>query len=139
MSSESARLETTFSRSDITRSVSSWIRPENRGDSATGSQKHAVSEEFKWAVANILDQAEELMLSKQEDYGPGNINSPFGPLLAILVRLHDKQARAANLIKKGGVRNHESLEDTFLDMLNYSLIALMVIRGEWPGIKAGDW
>lgn len=87
-------------------------------------------------VAAVFDQAEELLLSKQRDYGPDNIaKSPFGPVFGLLVRLYDKQARAVNLISKDQQANHESLEDTFLDMLNYSAIALLVLRGQWPGLK----
>lgn len=92
------------------------------------------------AVANILDDAETLLISKQEDYGPKNISqSPFGPLFGLLVRMYDKQARAANLVSQGRTANHEAIEDTFIDLLNYSVIAMMVIRGQWPGVKAGDW
>lgn len=87
-------------------------------------------------AARIYDEAEELLLSKQDDYGPDNIaKSPFGSLFGLLVRMHDKQARAVNLVSSGAEANHESLEDTFIDMLNYSVIAILCIRGEWPGVK----
>ena len=93
---------------------------------------------FAMALASIYDQAEELLLSKQRDYGPDNIaKSPFGPLFGLLVRMYDKQARAVNLVGKGQEAQHESLEDTFIDMLNYSVIGLLVLRGQWPGVKAG--
>ena len=84
-------------------------------------------------LACILDEAEELLLKKHQDYGPDNINkSPLGPLAGLLVRLHDKQARAIHLINKGTDANYESLEDTFMDMLNYSAIAILVLRKQWP-------
>jgi hypothetical protein len=84
-------------------------------------------------LAMILDEAEELLLKKHQDYGPDNINkSPLGPLAGLLVRLHDKQARAIHLINKGTDANYESLEDTFMDMLNYSAIAILVLRKQWP-------
>jgi len=92
------------------------------------------------ALASIYDQAEELLLSKQRDYGPDNIaKSPFGPLFGLLVRMYDKQARAVNLVSKGHQAQHESLEDTFIDLLNYAAIGLLVLRGQWPGVKAGEW
>lgn len=91
--------------------------------------------EFVRAVERIMLEAQEILLSKQEDYGPRNISqSPFGPLFGLLVRLYDKQARAVNLVSTGADANHESLEDTFLDMLNYCAISLMVLRGDWPGV-----
>lgn len=84
-------------------------------------------------LACILDEAEELLLKKHQDYGPDNINkSPLGPLVGLLVRLHDKQARAIHLISKDTSANYESLEDTFMDMLNYSAIAILVLRKQWP-------
>ena len=89
--------------------------------------------EFVRAVERIMSEAEQILISKQEDYGPRNISqSPFGPLFGLLVRLYDKQARAVNLVSTGAEANHESLEDTFLDMLNYRVISLMVLRGDWP-------
>lgn len=84
-------------------------------------------------LAFLLDEAADLLLRKHEDYGPDNINkSPFGPLFGLLVRLYDKQARAAHLVSQDRDANYESLEDTFMDMLNYSAIALLVLRGQWP-------
>jgi len=84
-------------------------------------------------LANILDEAETLLLKKHKDYGPTNISkSPFGPLQGLLVRMWDKQARAAHLIDNGQDANYESLEDTFMDLLNYSAIAVLVLRKQWP-------
>ena len=118
----------------------SWYRPQEVRADRVGSTAQSVTPAFKMALAHIYDQAEELLLSKAEDCGPRNISaSPFGPLFGLLVRLYDKQARAVNLVTEGHQANHESLEDTFLDMLNYSAIALLVIRGQWPGVKAGEW
>jgi hypothetical protein len=46
--------------------------------------------------------------------------------------MHDKQARINNLIDKGVTPEYEPLRDSFLDLANYSVIALMVIDGTWP-------
>jgi hypothetical protein len=88
-------------------------------------------------LALILDEAEALLLRKHRDYGPENIaQSPFGPIPGLLVRMWDKIARAAHLEQhKDRKAEYESLEDTFLDMLCYSAIGLMVLRGQWPGVK----
>ena len=83
-----------------------------------------------WAV---LDQAGELLLKKHTDYGPTNISrSPGGPLNGLRVRMWDKVARINNLIDNNVTPENESLRDSFLDLLNYSAIALMVIDGTWP-------
>jgi Nucleotide modification associated domain 1 len=41
-------------------------------------------------------------------------------------------ARINNLMDNGKNPEHESLKDSFLDLLNYSAIALMVLEGTWP-------
>ena len=88
---------------------------------------------LKLNLARALDDAEALLLSKHADYGPTNISkSPFGPLQGLLVRMWDKQARAAHLIDNDQDANYESLEDTFMDLLNYSAIAVLVLRKQWP-------
>lgn len=83
-----------------------------------------------WAV---LDEAGELLLKKHSDYGPTNISrSPGGPLNGLRVRMWDKMARINNLIDTGATPENESLQDSFIDLLNYSAIAIMVLRNEWP-------
>lgn len=82
---------------------------------------------------DIFDSAGELLLRKHHDYGPHNIgNSPGGPLNGLRVRMHDKLARINHLIDKGVDPENESLKDSFIDLLNYSAIAIMVIEGKWP-------
>jgi len=91
-----------------------------------------LSKEFTQAVAKTYAEAEELLLRKHKDYGPKNISgSPGGPLNGLRVRMHDKLARINNLIDSGSKPENESLRDSFIDMANYALIALLVIDGEW--------
>ena len=81
----------------------------------------------------VLDNAGNLLLTKHNDYGPTNIaQSPGGPLNGLRVRMWDKIARINNLIDKNIDPRHESLRDSFVDLLNYSAIAIMVIEGNWP-------
>jgi hypothetical protein len=88
---------------------------------------------FERAVARVYDTAMELLLAKHRDYGPHNIGrSPGGALNGLRVRMHDKLARINNLIDTGSEPNHESVRDSFVDLLNYSAIALLVLDGEWP-------
>lgn len=78
---------------------------------------------LKIACENI-----QLLDSKQLDYGPNNISS-FGEF-GILVRMNDKIERLKHLQKMIDPKN-ESIEDTYKDIGNYALIALMVRRNLW--------
>ena len=84
-------------------------------------------------VRSILDEAGDLLLRKQIDYGPTNISrAPGGPLNGLRVRMHDKIARINNLLDKNIDPQNESLRDSFIDLLNYSAIAIMVLENKWP-------
>jgi hypothetical protein len=90
--------------------------------------------EFEDFVHDLLFGMGEVILRKHQDYGPLNISrSPGGPLNGLRVRLHDKLARINHLIDNGAEPRNESLRDSFLDLANYGVIALMVIDGTWPG------
>lgn len=93
-------------------------------------------EKFKDESMAIYDEAWNLLVQKQIDYGPYNIaNAPGGPLNGLMVRMHDKIARLNNLIyETKDTPKNESIEDSFIDLLNYSAIALMVLRGRWHGV-----
>lgn len=81
----------------------------------------------------VLDGAGNLLIKKHKDYGPTNISlSPGGPLNGLRVRMHDKTARINHLIDSGATPENESLRDSFLDLLNYSAIALLVLDNKWP-------
>lgn len=88
---------------------------------------------FEIDVWETVDQLAELLLKKHKDYGPKNIaHSPGGPINGLRVRMWDKIARINNLVESGKTPENESLEDSFKDLANYSIIALMVLRGKWP-------
>jgi hypothetical protein len=88
---------------------------------------------FVTDVWQVLDGAGNLLIKKHKDYGPTNISlSPGGPLNGLRVRMHDKTARINHLIDSGATPENESLRDSFIDLLNYSAIALMVLDGTWP-------
>jgi hypothetical protein len=48
-----------------------------------------------------------------------------------MVRMSDKLERLKNLIYNSIEPNNEALEDSFVDIANYAIIALMVERGIW--------
>ena len=89
--------------------------------------------QFDQDAKAIADGLVSLLLSKHKDYGPGNIaDAPGGPLNGLRVRMHDKLARINHLIDSGASPEHESLRDSFKDLANYGIIALMVLDGTWP-------
>ena len=78
---------------------------------------------------------QELLFKKHKDYGPKNISqSPGGPLNGLRVRMHDKLARLNHLVDKGQEPQvlDEKLTDTLLDLANYAIIGVLVLKGEWP-------
>jgi len=66
------------------------------------------------------------MIKKQADYGPHNILR-FGER-GVVVRIYDKVARLKNLTTTGREPNNESIADTWLDIMNYAVIAVMLIN-----------
>ena len=105
--------------------------PKRKGSNHTDTNK--VSNDFIIDVWNVMDQAGNLLIKKHNDYGPTNISrSPGGPLNGLRVRMWDKTARINHLIDSGATPENESLRDSFIDLLNYSAIALMVLDGKWP-------
>ncbi len=92
-----------------------------------------IDEQFIIDVWAILDTAGNLLIRKHHDYGPKNIaHSPGGPLNGLRVRMWDKVARINNLLDSNVSPSNESLRDSFLDLLNYSAIAMMVLDKTWP-------
>ncbi|MCL8207747.1 MAG: hypothetical protein K6V97_06720 [Actinomycetia bacterium] len=92
------------------------------------------------AVRVILEEQYALMVRKQTDYGSGNI-AAFGEM-GVLVRLSDKLERLKHLLFhrdavtgevtwRGTNPQNETVDDTYRDILNYALIALMLRRGYW--------
>lgn len=90
-------------------------------------------DQFDLDVYEIVDELYDLLLTKHHDYGPLNIaQSPGGPLNGLRVRMWDKIARINHLIDNGAGAKNEPLEDSYKDLANYAIIAMMVLRGKWP-------
>ena len=117
-------------------------KPKARPKSAFGprdSSSTAADPAMNQFVADswdIIDELGNLLISKQRDYGPGNINNAYGgPINGLMVRMGDKFERLKNLLASGHTPEHESIEDSFKDLANYCIIAMMVTRGTWPENK----
>ncbi len=86
-------------------------------------------------VEKITQELSRILLKKHKDYGPLNIAlAPGGALNGIRVRMYDKLARINHLLDSGSEPNYESLEDSFIDLANYAIIAILVQRGKWEGL-----
>ena len=97
-----------------------------------------MTKEFK----KIQQQQYELFLHKQHDYGPGNISvgtqlqTPEEiklSLTGLWFRMNDKLQRVKTLLlgDKKSVVKDEPLEDAYLDVSNYGIMATIVGRGKW--------
>ena len=97
-----------------------------------------MTEEFR----KIQREQYELFLHKQHDYGPGNI-SVGSPLLTeediklsltgLWFRMNDKIQRLKTLLMSNRVNavSGEPMEDAFLDVSNYGIMATIVKNGKW--------
>ena len=79
------------------------------------------SESLLWQT--VIDT----VITKQRDYGKENILR-FGQY-GLAVRVHDKLARLEHLLASGATPNHESIGDTVLDLVGYSVIGILLARG----------
>ena len=84
----------------------------------------------------------ELFLHKQHDYGPGNIS--VGTMLqtpeevklsltGLWFRMNEKLQRVKTLLMHGreSAVKDEPLEDAYLDVSNYGIMATIVKNGKW--------
>ena len=103
----------------------------HRGKPIDYKPKHPTLE-FADEVRIIYDELMSLLLSKHRDYGPRNIaDAPGGAINGLRVRMHDKLARINNLVDSKNEPEHESLEDSFIDMANYAIIGILLLRDKW--------
>ena len=84
----------------------------------------------------------ELFLHKQHDYGPGNISVGTAlktpeevklSLTGLWFRMNDKLQRVKTLLmnnRESAVKD-EPLEDAYLDVSNYGIMATIVNRDKW--------
>jgi len=69
--------------------------------------------------------------TKQRDYSTQNI-AEFSAL-GVLIRMSDKFSRLKNLLLHNKKPQHETIEDTWLDISIYGIIGLLCHKGKWPG------
>ena len=84
----------------------------------------------------------ELFLHKQHDYGPGNISvgtqlqtpdEVHLSLTGLWFRMNDKIQRLKNMLmnsRESAVKD-EPIEDSFMDVSIYGIMAMIVTNGKW--------
>ena len=97
-----------------------------------------MTKEFK----KLQREQYELFCHKQHDYGPGNISVGTQlktkeeinlSLTGLWFRMNDKLQRVKTLLmndRESAVKD-EPLEDAYLDVSNYGIMATLVGRGKW--------
>ena len=94
-------------------------------------------------VEEVFEECLEIVKVKNTDYSPNE--DSFGSFEVcefigicsvengILVRMTDKLTRIANLLKRENAVKDESIEDTIKDLINYSALLLVWLRGKKKG------
>ena len=97
-----------------------------------------MTKEFK----RLQREQYELFLHKQHDYGPGNISVVTQlqteeeihlSLTGLWFRMNDKIQRLKTLLmtKRDNAVEGEPMEDAYLDVSNYGIMATIVKNGKW--------
>ena len=128
----------TIKESKSKKEVNSYLTG-NAGDivSMMEAEWPEMTTEFK----RLQREQYELFLKKQHDYGPGNISvgtmlqTPDEVHLALTglwFRMNDKIQRLKNmLMSKRESAVDEPMEDAYLDVSNYGIMATIVKNGKW--------
>lgn len=90
-------------------------------------------EVFETEIRKLMDEAITLLVNKRRDYGD---NALKGGIHGIAIRMSDKMGRLENLLgiedgsfkPKEAIVGDEKIEDTFKDIINYGILALLESR-----------
>jgi len=77
----------------------------------------------------LMLEALQLFSCKQNDYS--TINIAVAGDKGVWVRTTDKWARLFSHYRLGRTLRNESIEDTWMDLAVYALIAILIRRGKW--------
>jgi hypothetical protein len=124
--------------SNTKKEVNSYLTGDH-GDIVTLMEQEwpEMTKEFK----RLQREQYELFLHKQHDYGPGNISVGTQlqteeeihlSLTGLWFRINDKCQRLKTMLM-GGRKSavDEPLEDAYLDISNYGIMATIVKNGKW--------
>lgn len=88
------------------------------------------------AFEKVTNEMLMMFLKKHKDYGKGNILSVKE--LGIALRISEKIERLKHLIMNGEKPTNESLEETWIDIGVYAVLAVLFSRGEFESLEVDD-
>ena len=114
-------------------------------DMTMADAESVLKQEYPEMIAEfkiIQKQQFDLFCKKQHDYGPGNISVGTQlqtkdevklSLTGLWFRMNDKIQRLKTMLLDGRVSavDDEPMEDSYLDVSNYGIMATIVARGKW--------
>lgn len=126
--------------------ISKWMKSLQLGDAeesdtelATLVLERAGVQALQWLLDNHppFEHSEmvQLLCRKQHDYGHNNITN-FG-IIGVAIRICDKIARIDNLSKRNQPTN-ESLIDSYIDIVGYAMISIMLNEDSFKLPLKGD-
>lgn len=95
----------------------------------TAQQPQYLDEAFRQVCEELL----QTFIKKHKDYGKGNILSIQE--LGIAFREAEKVERLKNLLMQGSTPQNESIDDTWMDIAVYGVIAIMYKRGWFQALE----
>jgi len=85
------------------------------------------------AFEQVLEEMLKLFVKKYKDYGKGNILDTEE--MGIVFRISDKLNRLKNLLVKKKQPESETIEDSWIDIAVYGVIAIMYKRGWFKNLE----
>lgn len=84
------------------------------------------------AFTEVNQELLDMFLKKHKDYGKGNILSVQE--LGIALRISEKIERIKHILMQGNKPNNESIEETWIDIGVYAVIAVLLRRGQFEAL-----
>lgn len=88
------------------------------------------------AFAQVNDEVLKMFLKKHKDYGKGNIISIEE--LGISMRVLEKAERLKKLLLSNNAPVNESIEETWVDIATYAVIAILFRRGQFQDLEVAE-
>jgi hypothetical protein len=85
------------------------------------------------AFEDVSEELLQMFLKKHKDYGKGNILSVQE--LGVALRISEKIERIKHLLMQGNKPANESVEETWIDIGVYAVIAVLLRRGQFEKLE----
>ena len=121
---------------DSFEAIVGWIDTHLENNNFGGVQVEAALALAKLGKPIDKDAVVAMLARKQHDYGHDNILR-YG-IDGVKVRISDKVCRLRNLLSRGLDAANEAIEDSWLDIVGYSVIAIMLHRDTFKLPLASD-